>query len=391
MAAKTQAESLPIKVGKVRVTDRSGKLTIRFSLDYKDYQISKLGDTTPENIKLAIAKAQQIDSDIALQCFDASLVKYTDVTRHSKNESFNESLISTPNTDDIDLLDLWAKFIDYKKQNGAKAKTLFQYDRLTALLTKININSLGLNALAVKSALLLATTSDQTRRALMYLSALCDFGMRFKLLTSNPFKGMSADMPAPNYATNPTPNAFSEDEMHLVIQAFNNSVYYYGYTSLVKFWFMTGCRPSEAIGLRWMDIADDFSTIKFDGSIQCIQGRFVREKGSKNNKSRLFPCNADLQAMLKALKPIGAMPDNLAFTSPRGGTINYPNFEKRAWSIVDDIKPDTTPYSCRDTFISLQLLKGTPSAVIAKWCDTSTTMIDKYYTDATKFLSVLPK
>lgn len=384
---------LPIKVGKCRVVAVGNNLSIRFSLDYKDYRISKLGSIDDEKaIKLAIAKAQAIDSDIALQCFDPTLAKYTDVSRHAvKKDSVINSVNKFNTQRDIDILDIWSKFIAYKNENGAKAKTNFQYERLTALFTKAKLTDCNFDALTIKLALSTVTTVDQTRRALMYLSAMCDFAIRFKLLTDNPFKGMSADMPSPKYATDPSPNAFSDDEMQLVINAFNSSGSYYGYKSLVQFWFMTGCRPSEAIGLRWQDISEDFTQITFNGSIQCIQGKFVREVGSKNNKKRLFPCNADLQSLLKSIKPIGAMPDNLVFTSPRGGTINYPNFCKRAWSLVDTIKPDTTPYSCRDTFISLQLLKGTPSAIIAKWCDTSTTMIDKYYTDATQFLAVLPK
>lgn len=235
------------------------------------------------------------------------------------------------------------------------------------MLTKANVNDCEFNALTIKLALQTVTTVDQTRRALMYLSAMCDFGMRFKLVSDNPFKGMSADMPRPKYATDPQPNAFSEEEMQAVIRAFSESSSYYGYTSLVRFWFATGCRPSEAIGLRWQDVSDDFSVIAFRGSIQCIQGKFVREDSSKTNeKQRLFPCNEALQQLLKSIKPKEVKPDDLVFKSPRGGTINYPNFLKRGWCIVDSVKPDTTPYSCRDTFISLQLLKGTPSAVIAK-------------------------
>jgi hypothetical protein len=41
----------------------------------------------------------------------------------------------------------------------------------------------------------------------------------------------------------------------------------------------------------------------------------------------------------------------------------------------------TTPYSCRDTFISEQVGKGVPSAVVAKWCDTSEKVINAVYLD----------
>lgn len=84
-------------------------------------------------------------------------------------------------------------------------------------------------------------------------------------------------------------------------------------------------------------------------------------------------------------------PGALVFTGKGGDSISYRNFSRRAWTqITTPIKPDTTPYSCRDTFITTQLIKGVPSSVIAKWCDTSTQMIDKNYADKLKLSSLRP-
>jgi integrase len=86
-------------------------------------------------------------------------------------------------------------------------------------------------------------------------------------------------------------------------------------------------------------------------------------------------------------------PKYLVFPSPKDGKpINYNNFCKRIWNkVVAPIKPNTTPYNCRDTFITYQLMKGVPSAVIAKWCDTSIAMIDKNYADKLKLSQIRPK
>lgn len=50
------------------------------------------------------------------------------------------------------------------------------------------------------------------------------------------------------------------------------------------------------------------------------------------------------------------------------------------------------PYSCRDTFtfITLQLLKGVPTGVIANWCDTSVQMIERHYLDKLKVSQLRP-
>lgn len=101
-----------------------------------------------------------------------------------------------------------------------------------------------------------------------------------------------------------------------------------------------------------------------------------------------------MQDLLLSIKPESIEPDSLVFHSPESKLmpINYRNFSRRAWhAVVDPIKPDTTPYNCRDTFlITLQLLKGVPSAVIAKWCDTSTQMIDHSYADKLKLSQLKP-
>jgi inosine/xanthosine triphosphate pyrophosphatase family protein len=81
----------------------------------------------------------------------------------------------------------------------------------------------------------------------------------------------------------------------------------------------------------------------------------------------------------------------LVFPSAKGKPINYNNFCNNAWNkLVDPIKPDTTPYSCRDTFITTQILKGVPESVIARWCDTSVEMIQQHYADFLKMLSLRP-
>ncbi len=183
--------------------------------------------------------------------------------------------------------------------------------------------------------------------------------------------------------------------MNQVIEAFKNDkrpgMTYQHYAPLVEFLFRVGCRPSEAIGLNWGNISPDCDTIYFTGSLVQIGNQRARSEGSKNNKTRKLAVSSRLQDLLLAIKPKNPNPESLLFPSPDGDSINYRNFSRRAWSnIVDPIKPETTPYCCRDTFITLQLLKGVPSTIIAKWCDTSTQMIDKSYADKLRLSQLRP-
>jgi len=95
---------------------------------------------------------------------------------------------------------------------------------------------------------------------------------------------------------------------------------------------------------------------------------------------------------MASIKPENPDPESLVFPSQTGKLINYNNFCHVAWNrVVDPIKPDTTPYSCRDTFITLQILKRVSESRIAKWCDTSVEMIEKHDADHLKMKNLRPE
>ncbi|NEQ37051.1 MAG: hypothetical protein F6K40_12505 [Okeania sp. SIO3I5] len=57
--------------------------------------------------------------------------------------------------------------------------------------------------------------------------------------------------------------------------------------------------------------------------------------------------------------------------------------------MVSEPVKESTPYSCRDTFITEQLSNGISPTIIAKWCDTSVKMIETHYFDLS-VINVLP-
>lgn len=361
--------------GRVTVERFRDSIRLRWTLKSKTYSLT-IGKDSKDTLRAARAKAQIIDGDIALDRFDSSLVKY------------GKPLAALPAESEISLRHLWEEFLKDKLPH-LKAKTQDEYHNFTALLNKLG-DRLSFNALDTKNALLDITTTDQTKRILLYLSACCKWGVSHCLIESNPFAEMSAQMPKRNSFQNPSANAFTAEETLAIIDAFQNSKYSH-YTALVQFWFYTGCRPSEAIGLTWDKVSGDCSSVTFDGSIQTLaDGSQVWSEGSKNNKSRVVSLSITVESLLKSLS-MSAKDKMLIFPSPDGDPINYGNFYKNIWKkVVDPIKPETTPYNCRDTFITDQLIKGIPSAVIAKWCDTSISMIDKNYADKLKFSQIRP-
>lgn len=337
-------------IGKVNVERFRDSIRLRWSLKGKRYSLT-VGRDSRDAIKAARGKAQIIDSDITFDRFDPTLEKY------GNQRTTVLEVVSVIPDNQIALKELWNKFLSDKLPH-IKAKTKDEYENFTRLLDKLEAlgsDALSYDALKTKQNLLSITTNDQTRRILQYLGACCIWGMKHRLITDNPFSGLATDMPKRKSVTDPDPNAFTEAGREVVIQAFKNDkragMNYRHYAPIVEFWFLTGCRPSEAIGLTWGNVSDDCSVVIFNGSIQTIRGVQVRSELSKNNKVRSFAISLRVQELLKFRRPVDADPLSLVFPSPKGKAINYPNFLTKVWGkIVDPIKPNTTPYNCRDTF-----------------------------------------
>jgi integrase len=393
------------KKGSVVVQTNEGRLRLQMPRQLyggnRKFLYLNLADT-PENWELAEAKARLIESDIKFERFDPTLKKYKSQTHLTVIETVKPK-------PELTFTQLFSKYLEFKKP--ALKATTFNY-LVTGIQSYVDrcphqpLSEDG--ALQVRAWLLEDTTNSMTKRILTHLNAAVKWGIKFKIIRTmavSPFEGMATELPKHNWESDPEPNAFTAQEKELVLEAFRSHrgtwngrgetgqkfCFYY---PMVQFLLLTGCRPSEAVGLRWSDITHDFSHIVFNGSIQHPSGKETRVDGSKNNKRRKFPCNQEVIQLLKSIKPETLDDkDKLVFPSPiKGGAINYNNFTKQVWhKLVDPITQNsrqqqqdcktTTPYSCRDTFISEQVGKGVPSAVVAKWCDTSEKVINAVYLD----------
>lgn len=241
------------------------------------------------------------------------------------------------------VVELWQRYAADKRPE-LKPKTQEKYDVLTRLYNKLGDVTID-EPLIVKQKLEQFTTIYRTKDGLMYLAAACRWGKKHKLVSTTPFEGMAQEMPKYRYQVDPKPNAFTEEERDQVISAFQNDnrkgMNYRHYAPFVEFLFCVGCRPSEAIGLQWQHISDDFGTVSFEGSLVQIGNRRVPSKGSKNNKTRRIAVSRRVQALWQSIAPEEPNPTQLVFPSRDGDSISYRNFSRRAWvKIIDPIKPD---------------------------------------------------
>jgi integrase len=346
-------------------------------------------EDTPENREIAQRKLYWIQGELDQGTFDPTLERYQPT---NKQGSYLKAV--TDLRPQMTLIELWDSYVTYLVPVRKASTIHYLTTAITPKIKKCEFQS-PYSAIEIRDWLLANTTASMTKRVLTQLNAAFKWGLKHKKLnnSASPFEGMAKEFKH-RYEQESNPNAFTLEERENILKAFKNhkiNGYSFSYyTPLVEFLFLTGCRPNEAIGLEWKDIDPDYRSITFNGGIYCANGKHLSSKGqgSKNNRIRKFPCNERLRELLRSL------PKNhkLVFPSPKGTIINYNNFGKKPWhKVVDPIKPDTTPYSCRDTFITEQIAKGVGIAIVAKWVDDSAAVIERDYLDMTTIKHILPQ
>lgn len=370
-----------LKIDKINIELVNGKIRLRWTFKGQRLSLS-IGDNSEQNLEIAKAKAYQINSDMGLERFNP--------------DDYSSKKITAPQTSvksEIKLIDLWGMFLKDKLLSGIKQKTIDWYEALDKIIKNLG-DDLTYNAFDVKDKLQNITTIGQTKNVLKRLSSCCKYGIRRKLISENNFQGVWEYLPDKEFKK---PYCFTDMEIENILSNFANHRDYSYYYDLIVFWLNTGCRPSEALGVKWSDVSDDFTRITFRGSPQTTAKKgIIWSKGSKNYKkgghrgpTRTIPLNEKIQTILKNREQALSKrqkfdKDNLIFPSKTGKYIDYINFLHRAWlKCVRSIKglEKTTPYNLRDTFITKHLLNGTAIAVIAAWCDNSPSMIESRYAD----------
>lgn len=192
---------------------------------------------------------------------------------------------------------------------------------------------------------------------------------------------------------------YSPKEAEYIIEAFSERGATPGlYKNLASFIFSTGCRPSEAIGLRWQDISNDFSTITFRYSFDRRSKELAPLKTARHGKEkRKFSCGKRLQQLLKEIHEgqNNPQPNSFIFRQSQGNPVDWCGFYN-CWNGYDrngiiemlikegKVKTYLKPYAMRHSFITWQLTAGMTPANVAKLVGNSPEVIYKHYVSAEK-------
>lgn len=310
----------------------------------------------PINRQSALNRAQIITSDIAFDRFDYSLEKYKPEVINSNDSSLSE---------------LWEKYSRFKSKTLAASTLDRDFKRIKNHLSNLPNDSLK-NAKQIRRHLVENLSAPSAKRILMYLCACCNWAVEEELIKFNPFKNLPT-VKAPKIKNI---DPFTKAERDQIISAFESDRYYKHYANFVKFFFLTGCRTSEAVGLQWKHISPELETITFSEAIVSK----VR-KGTKTGTIRKFPVNPQLKVLLSTIRPDNPQLNDLVFPSPKGLAIDSHNFLNKAWKGVLGKLPIRyrSQYNTRHTFITLCLEQGVTLSQLAQWVGNSPETILKHY------------
>lgn len=369
--------------GTVKVKNSNNRLQLVFTYSGKRHYISLGISDTPLNLKLAQDKAFEVQRDIEYGEFDPTYERY-------KPELETVEVPEEPIEEDIplDLPALWAKYIEVR-QAGKSPSTIRMYRWVAKHLERCEVKQLD-EPQAVSDWLIGHVPADSTKRVLTQLSACCKWAKKSGILNSNPFEGMAADIKVKKVSNEEFEIfPFTRQERDRIIKAFKQNCYYNGYAAMVEFLFLTGCRPSEAVALKWKHVNE--TTISFEQSRVYSGHGYTLKDGLKTQRARKFPINTQLARLLTEIKPEHVQREQLLFPSPKGKYITWNNFTNRAWQTVMASLADIeyrNPYQTRHTFCSLCREAGISSIQIANWVGNSATMIDRVYAKAVEKIEV---
>jgi integrase len=364
--------------GTPQVKNSNGRLQIVITHSGKRKYLSLGVSDSKQNRVYGNMVAARIQNDILAGHFDPTLEKY-------KRES-SLSELDNSTAKDITIRELWTKYTNFKRPQLSPSTIAKDFDRVAKHIDSFPVSHLT-DAVAVRDYLNAKTTPNTTKRVLTQLCAACDWAAKSNIITANPFIGMAADIKLPKgNGVEADIDPFSPEERDRIIEYLRSNNNHYA--SLVEFLFRTGCRPSEAIGLRWKDISPNYKTITFEQAIVVSENGLVVKQGLKTQDKRVFPCGGGLKSFLQSIEPEHKDREQFIFKPKRAKFVDFHNFTNRAWHPALKalgIK-ERKPYQTRHTFITFCLDSGMDAKDVAKLVGNSAAMIYKHYAGAKRDL-----
>ncbi len=369
---------------KIGIETLEGRLRLRFPralfAGNQKYLSLNLADTA-ENRVVAEMKARQIELDAIAGYFDPTLAKYKPHYESAKKEKT------------YTLLELWGEYVQFKAGQVEESTVLRDYSLIEKRIKALPTSNIK-DALLIRNHLLSTYSAETAKRTLKQMNACCNWATLSKLIESNPFKDLAKSIKTKRKDS--TILTFNREEISIIVDAFISNKYCPKYSPLphsyyanyVRLLFLSGCRPEEAVALKWKHISSTHITFA-----EAVPSDVRVRKDTKTHQIRLFPINNQLKELLNSIGYGGG--ETLLFCSRNGRELNSHNFLNRVWKpiltkLVNDalIRYYLPQYNCRHTFITLCLEAGISVKQVADMVGNSPEVIYKHYSGIIKQLEV---
>ncbi|WP_416350961.1 tyrosine-type recombinase/integrase [Rivularia sp. UHCC 0363] len=372
--------------GTVQIKTSNERLQLVFSFGGKRHYLSTGFTDTKANRKLAEMKAKQIELDILCNNFDITLVRYKPESQQAifTPSAHSEKSPVEPSPESYaSLADLWDSYTEYKRSSLSPSTLAKDYKKIYRLINvHLPVKTLD-KAVAIRDWLIANRSPLSAKKILTQFSACCNWAVKSQLIEDNPFADMASDIKVRHGNSEETDiNPFNVEERDRILEAFKENRYYTHYAPFIEFLFMTGCRPSEAVGLQWKHISNDFTQIRFEQAVVISESGLTCKPGLKTQRKRVFPINNRLAIFLKSIQPADVSGETKVFPSPEGKWIDVQNVSRRAWktvlSMLDGVEYRKL-YQTRHTFITMALKNGVDVKDLAKMVGNSPEIIYRHY------------
>lgn len=328
---------------RVKPLNNNGSILLKVQIKGHTYRVTPIPGgkySDPSDVARANIIALQMGLDISSGCFDTSLNKYQ---VHKPDPP-----IATPKK----LLDLWDMWVDsLKLPESTKAD---HYEMVRRQITK---SSPGLIETDWFTRCTLAPATYNTR--LGFLRRCLSWAVRSGMVVKNPWVDCK-----PRKSAKKQIQPFTLDELSRILEGFRSMhPHYYG---LITFLALTGCRLSEAIGLRWSDINFVQGTFTISEALpinKAGNGYERVRKETKTGSATILDLNDSLRSLLESMNPQST---GLIFESEKGCQIGN-NAVRDRW--VEVLEAQGIPYrklhTLRHTLASHAIEQGKTLAEVA--------------------------
>jgi integrase len=343
---------------KITPLNHNNSIQLKFSVHGQRYSFNPLPGahySDKRALLKAFAIAEQIEGDVLAGEFDVTLNRY----RH--NEAIPQPKLTR-------LIEIWDAYVDSLAVSERTREGHYAMIRIMILKDCPSVEQsrawyLGLQHLS----------PGIYNQRLGYLKQCLKWAVQRKLTSDNPFDGIKSRKGEKSKI-----QPFTVDHIGLILGALRHNTFnpktsvfkHSHYADWVEFQFLTGCRPSESIGLLRKHLDFDRNLIEISSAMARgdrgqTNGAGRVRKGTKTNNSRYLPMTPRLRELL--LPRSGLQADELVFTSPKGGALDDRMFGQRVWAkVLTGLRIEYRRfYVTRHTFASIALEQGTPIATVA--------------------------